>query len=154
MPISIQALVKEINPEKTILLFGAGASLPSGAPSVGELMEHLSNHIKVPTDGYSFDEYCSLFEQKTDRKKLVQTIREKFRNLQPTRGLLNIPLFDWHSLYTTNYDDLLERSYSKKDRPHFAYSSNFDFGNRPGPNHTEIFKLHGTVHLDISDGHL
>lgn len=153
MPISISTLVKEIDPSNTILLFGAGASLPSGAPSVGDLMEALSEKIGISASGYAFDEFCSLVEQKTDRKTLVRVIREKFHGLKPTRGLLNIPLFDWNSIYTTNYDDLLERSYSRKERPHFAYSSNFDFGNRPSPNHLEIFKLHGTIQLDLSDGH-
>lgn len=153
MPISITTLVKEIDPSKTILLFGAGASLPSGAPSVNDLMDALSQKIGVSAEGYAFDEFCSLVEQKADRKTLIKVVREKFRGLKPTRGLLNIPLFDWNSIYTTNYDDLLERSYSKKERPHFAYSSNFDFGNKPSPNHLEIFKLHGTIHLDLSDGH-
>lgn len=152
MSISIERMIKEIKPENTVLLFGAGASLPSGAPSVTVLMDALSEKIGVSHEGYSFDEFCSLTEQKTNRKEIVRLVRQKFKGLSPTRGLLNIPLFEWNTIYTTNYDDLIERAYLKKSRPFFTYSSNFDFGNRPSPDAIEIYKLHGTLQKDLSDG--
>lgn len=62
MTIPLDALAKQLNPQRTILLFGAGASIPSGAPSVADIMADLSKELGIASDGYSFAEFCSLFE--------------------------------------------------------------------------------------------
>lgn len=62
MAVPLDALAKQLNPEKTILLFGAGASIPSGAPSVSDIISDLSAALGVSAEGYNFAEFCSLFE--------------------------------------------------------------------------------------------
>ena len=37
---------------------------------------------------------------------MISEIKTLFKNLKPTAGLLNLPIYDWKSIYTTNYDDL------------------------------------------------
>lgn len=153
MTIPISSLVRQIDPEKTILLFGAGASIPSGAPSVADIVNDLSGIIKESPEDYDFDEFCSLFEMKRSRRELVAVVRERLKNLRPTGGLANIPDYDWKAIFTTNYDDLIEKCYLKKGREIRVFSSNFDFGGSTPPEATSIFKLHGTVGHDIVDGH-
>lgn len=153
MTISISSLVSAIAPEKTVLLFGAGASLPSGAPSVGQLCQHLSSQIDESTDGFNFADLCALFEYKEGRKKLVSQIRKQFSSLRPTGGIQNVAEYAWVSIFTTNYDDLVEKSFTKKNKDIRVFSSNFDFGETTPPNATPIFKIHGTIGLDTSDGH-
>ncbi|WP_170432144.1 SIR2 family protein [Ruegeria arenilitoris] len=153
MPISLDSLVSQIDPSRAALLFGAGASLPSGAPSVGQLCDKLGEAISRDPKSFSFAELCSLVELKHDRKKLVSLVRKEFKNLRPSGGMLNIADFDWVSIFTTNYDDLVEKVYNKKDRDIRVFSSNFDFGEPEAPGGVPIFKIHGTIGLDTADGH-
>ncbi|SMR82608.1 SIR2-like domain-containing protein [Aliiroseovarius halocynthiae] len=153
MTISLDSLVTELNPSNTVLVFGAGASLPSGAPSVSALCEHLAPQIGEKPGAYSFAELCSLFEFKKSRKELVAQVRQQFRGLRPTGGLQNVADYDWVSIFTTNYDDLVERAYTKKNKEIRVFSSNFDFGEPISPTATPILKIHGTIGFDSSDGH-
>lgn len=153
MTIPLDALAKQLNPQRTILLFGAGASIPSGAPSVADIMADLSKELGIASDGYSFAEFCSLFEIQRNRRDMVGIVRSKLRNLRPTGGLLNLPDNPWRSIFTTNYDDLIEKCYLKKNKTVKVFSSNFDFDGRTPPDAIPVFKLHGTVGLDVVDGH-
>lgn len=152
MSILLADLTKRINPSNTVLFFGAGSSLPSGAPSVSRLIELFSSKFSLASEGYSLSEITSLAEQKRSRKEMIECLRVPFRNLTATGSLLNLPLYNWKNIYTTNYDNLIEQSYSKKDRPLSITSSNFDFTLQRVPEATKLFKLHGSIEKDEVDG--
>ncbi|MCF7702456.1 hypothetical protein GLR48_25050 [Loktanella sp. M215] len=126
---------------------------PSGAPSVWNLCEHLAPIIGEDPGTYNFAELCSLFEYKKNRKELVAQVRSKFKGLRPTGGLQNVAEYDWVSIFTTNYDDLVEKAFLKRSKDIRVFSSNFDFGEPTPPTSTSIFKIHGTIGHDTSDGH-
>lgn len=153
MTLDINQLAANIKTEKTILFFGAGACIPSHAPNSKQLAEHLSTIFKIPLDDFTLSELASLVEQKSSRNELIQEIRKVICKLKPTGGLLNLPLYEWRSLFTTNYDSLIEESYNRKGQSLLVYSSNFDFTIHDKPNAIKLFKLHGTIEKDISDGH-
>jgi hypothetical protein len=154
MPVSLAALVKDTQADSTILLFGAGSSIPSGAPSIGVIIDHLSRKFNQQSKGFSLSELTDLIEQKTkDRRRMIVELRAMFSRAKPTGGLLNLPLYSWKSIYTTNYDTLIEQSYAKKHISLAVYSSNFDFTVGPKQNTTKLFKLHGTIDQDVSLGH-
>ncbi len=71
----------------------------------------------LPETGFSLPEISCLAERTAGRKSLITALRERFKTLKPTGGLLNIPLYRWKSLYTTNYDDLIEQCYRRRDLP-------------------------------------
>lgn len=102
---------------------------------------------------FNLSETASLAEQKASRAEVVLALRELFHNLKPTSGLLNLPLYEWRSLFTTNYDTLIEQCYIRRDLPLGVYTSNFDFGTNHSPATQKLFKLHGTIDQDISSGH-
>ncbi len=153
MPIDLQQLVREIVPAKTVLLFGAGSSIPSNAPSVKLIKSHFAKRFEVAEDKYSLREQSSIAETRSSRRSLITALRELFHNLRPTGGLLNLPLYDWKSLFTTNYDSLIEQSYKQAGRDIGVFSSNFDFTIHELPAQVKLFKLHGTIEKDVSDGH-
>lgn len=153
VPLPLDSLANQIKPKNTILLLGSGATIPSGAPSVNEIVSSLSGELREPADGYTFAEFCSLFELRRGRRDLVNNVRSRIKNLRPTGGLLNIPNSPWRSIFTTNYDDLVEKCYLKAGVPIRVFSSNFDFGTPTPPEATPVFKLHGTIGLDVVDGH-
>ncbi|MEN1479625.1 hypothetical protein AAIH16_39360, partial [Pseudomonas aeruginosa] len=114
-------------PEKTILFFGAGSSIPSGAPSVSKIMERFTENFHIEQNGYSLSEFSSIVEQSLSRREMIQSLRSLFKNLTPTGSLLNLPLYNWKNIYTTNYDTLIEQSYARKNKNLSVISSNFDF---------------------------
>jgi hypothetical protein len=153
MPISLPDLVRDLQPESTILLFGAGSSLPSNAPSVAGIIDLLSKKFGQSSTGYSLSEFTELIEQKfKDRKRMITELRFLFKGIRPTAGLLNLPIYDWKSVYTTNYDDLIEQAYKKRAVPIAPVSSSFDFSVSARSNTIRLFKLHGTIEKDVAFG--
>lgn len=152
MPIPVSRLANDLNAARTVLLFGAGSSMPSGAPSVPRITKHLAEVGGLSSSNYTLAELSGIVEQKTSRRNLITQLRAMFKDIKPTGGLLNLPLYDWKSIYTTNYDDLIEQAYRSKGKELIAYSSNFDFGVHGTPNATKLFKLHGTIEKDVVDG--
>lgn len=151
MPISLDQLVEEIDPEETVLFFGAGSSMPSFAPSGAKLTSILASKFSLPDD-YSLRELSSLIEHKRSRKDLITELRRVIQDLKPSGGLLNLPLYPWKSLYTTNYDNLIEQSYAFQRQSLNVYTNNFDFQIHNKSDPLKLFKLHGTIDKDVSDG--
>lgn len=152
MSITISELAKKIRPENTVLFFGAGSSIPSGAPSVSKIIGRFASFFSLESDGYSLSEIASLAEQTRSRKEMIVTLRSLFKNITPTGSLLNLPLYNWKNIYTTNYDDLIEQSYVRQNRDISVISSNFDFTIQKIPEATKLFKLHGSIEKDVVDG--
>ena len=153
MPITMDRLVADLVPERTILFLGSGSSQPSGAPSVAQLQKHFEEKFAVPAAGYTLAEHTGIIENRIkDRARLIAELRNQFRGLLPTGAILNLPLYPWKSLYTTNYDRLIEDTYSRKGIEVAAYASNFDFGIPRSGETVQLFKLHGTIDKDVVDG--
>ncbi|MEQ1639051.1 MAG: SIR2 family protein [Methylococcales bacterium] len=154
MTIEIQRLVSELTPTNTVLFFGAGASVASHAPSVSQLFNSFKETFNQDYDGYTFREYTGIIENRFTRNRLIEELRKSFKGIKPTGSLLNLPLYEWKSLYTTNYDTLIEECYIKQKKDLTTYISNFDFTTNTNPNATKLFKLHGSINSDTCDGHL
>jgi len=152
MSISLSDMISRIDPSKTVLFFGAGSSIPSGAPSVDKIIDKISITFDLDADEYSLSEISGIAEEKVSRYSLIQTLRKMFENLSVTGSLRNLPLYSWRNIYTTNYDKLIEQSYSRKNIPLSVFSSNYDFIEQKIPEAVKLYKLHGTIDKDISDG--
>lgn len=153
MPIELSRLAADLDPSRTVLFFGAGACIPSHAPSVSKLIEVFEGTFKVPADGYSLREYTGILEDQFSRKQLIEVLRKPFAHLTPTGSLLNLPFYPWKSIYTTNYDTLIEQCFKKRNIPLTVFESNFDFTVHDHPNAVKLFKIHGSIDKDIADGH-
>lgn len=153
MTIELATLVRRINPQATILVFGAGSSIPSGAPSTPDLIKSLSTQFGISNgDRLALTEISTIIEAKHSRADLIKHLQSLVSGLTPQRGLLTISAFDWAGIYTTNYDELVELSYSRAGKDLEVRASNFDFSvGLPGATH--LYKLHGTIGQDVSLGH-
>lgn len=152
MSIELKRLAAELNPVQTVLFFGSGSSLPSHAPSVSALIKHLEQMYRLGESGLGLSEISGLVEERYGRAELIKSLRPLFRGIKPTGGIVNLPLYNWKSIFTTNYDTLIEQSYRNKDKALLTYTSNYDFTLHNDPTATKLFKLHGTLDRDISDG--
>lgn len=154
MPITVKQLVSDLNTEKTVLLFGAGSSIPSGAPSVTKIIDHFATVFGIDAGQYSLSEIASLVEHKANRKRMIVELRKLCGALHPQGGLRNLAIYDWKSIYTTNYDDLVEQTYADRGKTCRVIDSNFDFTISDETYDVELFKIHGTIGKDTSDGHV
>ena len=125
-------------------------------PTLGEF-SGLANAIAIKFDvdatGFSLAEVSELAELNADRAQLIRFVRSQFPKPNPTGGLLNIPIYPWKGIYTTNYDELLERAYQIRDITCTTITTNYDFAKVSGPTAQPIYKIHGTIAHDVSDGH-
>jgi hypothetical protein len=150
---ALSSIVNRIQPERTVLMFGAGSSVPSRAPTSQSLIDFFASRFQLPQGDFTLPEITSLAERKVGRNTMIAALREQFRALKPTGGLLNLSLYNWKSLYTTNYDDLIEQCYRRRELSINVFSSDFDFGSQQNPLAQKLFKLHGTIDKDVVDGH-
>lgn len=147
----MEEFIGRVDPENTVLLFGAGASIPSGAPSVDALTNHYSEQYNLEKN-LELSEITYLAEKSTSRRRVIKDLRNFFQYLKPTGGLLKIPRWRWKGIYTTNYDTLVETAFEIAKKRCRVYSSNFDFHLSEEEYDCELFKIHGTIEKDKSDG--
>lgn len=151
----LDKLIAKVNPRQTALLLGAGASMPSGAPSGRELARRLARTVPdlSDADSYTLSEVCSIVEQKLGRPMLASEIARHLKPLTPTGGLKLLPKFDWYRIYGTNFDLLIEAVYSDSETDLLVRRSNYDFSREPSNNTLEYYKIHGCISEDIGFGH-
>ena len=101
MPVSLQELVDEITPERTVLIFGSGASLPSDAPSVKQLISKISEVFSIDSEGLTLAEIAGLAERKRNRRDLIQLVQSEFKGVRAKGSILNLPLYNWKSIFST-----------------------------------------------------
>lgn len=149
---TLEELFELIRTEDVCLWIGAGFSKYAGYPTGGELKglieQSLTEQEKLKLSSFQnlrdFAEYFTVI--KKGRKELESLLRGTF--LQKPKStyyhdlLSRIPHF--RTIITTNYDQLIENSYSRKA---FVISSEKDFI-RYDSNLCGIYKIHG----DINDG--
>lgn len=94
-----------------------------------------------------------LLELKHGRRRVVEVIRELLKSIKPVGGMLALPLFPWRSIYTTNYDTLLEQAYNTQHKSFNVIRSDYDYPSIGDEDSvTNIFKIHGCITQDRSMG--
>lgn len=153
VPIPIGDLASTLDPERTVLLLGAGASIPSGLPSGAELAQRIWRRLEPNRqfDGSLMD-ICSLLESRHGRASLVSAVRSEFENAKPRGVFKNLPKLNWLSIYSTNFDLLVEESYRIANKSISRVVSNYDYAEADRGNGTPYFKIHGTIDRDTVDG--
>lgn len=154
MPKSVQELARMLDPSRTNLLLGAGASVPSGGPAAAKLAEILCTKLGEPTNSSrSLATTAEILEMKHGRRAVFDALRDVIKPLNPTGGILALPHYDWRGIYTTNYDLLVEKAYSRAHHGLIPVRSNYDFPDLRGSTDTPLFKIHGCISQDRSLGH-
>lgn len=147
----LKELARTIRPEHTVLLLGAGASIPSGAPTGIGLARYLASKLNPNPDSDDLSEVCGIFENRSGRTELAKTVRDRLSGLKPTGGLLALPAYKWRAIYSTNFDRLVEESYRAAGIDLQVIRSNFDFS-QPEQNAAVLYKIHGCIRKDVGFG--
>ncbi len=67
--------------------------------------------------GNSLDEVASFVENERSRNILERFISDLFRPFRPGAGHMLLPQFRWRSLFTVNFDLLVENAYHETTSP-------------------------------------
>lgn len=154
MSITIQELVNAIEPSRTVLFLGAGASFPSGGPTGADLVTTIARELKYALpNNIAFSEAMSLLELSFGRARIVEKVRARLLPLKPVGGIADISHYEWGQIFTTNFDQIIEQSYARAGKDRQVIRSDYDFTPLHSGNMTRIFKIHGCVSQDITDGH-
>lgn len=145
-------LARLIQPARTALLLGAGAAVSSGAPTGAKLASLLAAKLDPPVDSSDLMEICGIWENRIDRRSLITALRKILGHLEPANAILSLPHFPWRKIYTTNFDELVEKSYKSAGSDLAVVRSNFDFNNDTTQASPILYKIHGCITKDVAFG--
>ncbi len=142
----LRHLRRKVKAGKVVLFVGAGVSREAGLPSGWELAEMLAAEIDYnPQPGDNLGTIAEYYQQELSRAALIDRLTEWLdseENLGPSHQL--IPQFSWRAIFTTNYDQLLEKGFDKQTKPHHKILYNqqlYDLSTETVP----IINLHGCL---------
>lgn len=160
-----KALIEQIKDGKVILFLGAGSAFDSVHPTGMKPLtgKQLAHKIADKFLGEEYLEYdlqnvSELAINETDLYTVQKFVADIFKDFNPGKHHLRIPLYKWNSIYTTNYDLLIERSYEKVKNSVQTLSTFIKNGERIQDKSTSGFsvfynKLHGSI-SEINDVNL
>ena len=140
-----------ISSRNAALVIGAGASASSGAPLTGQLIDLLRGvfkHASISQHASLFDAGAAICDTPAyGRLELVRFVTEQLDTLQPSQSYKQLPRVKWRALFTTNYDDLLEKAYQASSRVQTIQPVHLSYGPQTvaRDNHVLLFYLMGSI---------
>jgi hypothetical protein len=151
VPRTLTEMARWADPATTALLLGAGASVPSGAPTADRLKDLLLQELGQEPSKRDLATTAEILEGRLGRRPLIEAVR-RILQLEPTGGLSLLPSLPWRAIYTTNYDTLVEQAAGSRQIPYIRIRSRFDFPGLEKLGHLRLFKLHGCITQDHAFG--
>ena len=115
-------LVHEIKRGNVVLFLGAGAAMGAKSPDGGDMLgvwslikELADRFLGGSAEEYSLTSASELSISESDLVTVQGFIRDIFIPFDPAGFHLKIPSFKWKSIYTTNYDLVIEKAYSSNE---------------------------------------
>jgi hypothetical protein len=154
--ITVGAIRQLIRTEHLIPFIGAGLSKNLGLPNWEGLIQILADDLElsprefdIKGDFLQFAEYYVLVKGSIDEFKQMM-----HRYLHPTdEAIMNSPIYQslvdlrFPIIYTTNFDDIIERAYQLKNVTYHAISDLRDLVSLP-KHVPQVVKIHGTYNND------
>ncbi len=147
----LKGVLQQVQQGKVVLFLGAGASHAAGGPLGKKITEMIKE--KFPNINQSLDNFIDVCQDVIDtppydRNQLEDFIRSKLDSLQPTKAHKLMTKYDWSSIFTTNFDDLIEVSYRNTTEKRKRYQP--IYSERPSVNVNDrskvyIFKIMGSI---------
>lgn len=145
-------LISDIEKKRCLPFVGAGFSknsvLPAGLsmPDWAELTKILAEHAKTP-ESMAAPAVAERYQQKFGRVQLIETIREALHpdKCRPGRAHKVFVQLPFDTIYTTNFDLLLEEAYSEETRPFRSLVGELQLPFHAGQAASTIIKMHGDL---------
>ena len=145
-------IISDIAKGRCVPFIGAGfsknASLPSGLsmPDWSELAAHLAKHAGTAIST-SPPLVAQRYQKKFGRVQLVEAIRDALHSDRARPGLAHrsFSRLPFETVYTTNFDLLLEHAYTDEGRPYRSLVGELQLPFHAGRTAPSIIKMHGDV---------
>jgi tetratricopeptide (TPR) repeat protein len=161
LPISLRHALESGN---AVLFIGAGVGYhlfrPDGthAPDGASLARKLAANFSIPLEENDADlaKVAQLVENRHGRKELENVVRNELSGYEPDNILQWLFTIRWRAIYTTNFEDSIQRSYALNPTPRqnpitFSISSEIT---EPDPQFdVPIFHLHGLL-MGVENPHV
>lgn len=148
-------LLAALESGRCVLFLGAGAgayaldSAGGPAPDGGQLARDIASHFGIDAgDEPDLSLVAQVASLRHGRKDLDSYLSKRLAGLRPTGPLMWIPTRRWAAIFTTNYDDAVERAYEEcgsAAQIHEPISCAADFRPNDDPFHVPVVHLHGAL---------
>lgn len=151
MPIEKQEFInvfsKQTLDNRTSLFLGAGSSCDAGYPTWDALFRPLLEELQINEnevlDYYSLAQYYSNKFGRSELKKRINSSINKYDFESPLLDkLLNL---DFSNVWTTNFDNVIEENYKKRNVLVNKIFQDEDLANLELNKHLNIFKMNGDI---------
>ncbi len=111
----IQTLYEDIRSGRCSLFLGAGASSTAwDAQGLAKMLyEGLDREESFEEANLSLAEIADAYEYKGNRCDVDNMIKSTLNEAKVPSAVYELPKYPWRSIYTTNYDEFIERSYER-----------------------------------------
>lgn len=152
MKISVGKFIKEygesIRNGDAALFVGAGVSISAGYPSWIGLLKEIGDELGVASK--DVHDLAALAQWSLNAHKGDRRIKDVInREIAPVKDtpvdaaiIARLPV---RHLWTTNYDEVIERAYRGIGRPIQAISDPRDLGRKPIEGASRLYKMHGSI---------
>jgi len=143
----IQYYAQQAKKEDTSLFIGAGISASTGYPSWKSLLQPCANQLGIEiTDSVDLYLLAQYYANQFGYSALKRIINENINLLIHESSLVNELLnLNFKSIWTTNYDTVLEKNYFKRNILTNSVYNDKDLANISRSNRVNIYKLNGDI---------
>lgn len=142
---TIRFLSEEIRNQRVFLFIGAGLSIEAGCPSANGLAHILAAELEHTIEP---DEQLGMISEYYETAFPGRLIPRLARILEstptPAESHLKLASLPWATIFTTNYDTLIESAYEHHGKPLRKIVYPAQLGVTP-PQDTTLVKLHGCI---------
>jgi hypothetical protein len=147
--IFINDFVKDLNEGTASIFAGAGLSIPAGFVNWSELMAEIAQdlglNINTENDLVSIAQFH--VNENRNRTKINRKILEEFtEDAKETENHKLIARLPISSIWTTNYDELIEKSFTTENKIVDVKHTNSQLLTTKPKRDVVIYKMHGDVH--------
>ncbi|HEX2830221.1 MAG TPA: SIR2 family protein [Burkholderiales bacterium] len=146
-------LIEAVRSRRTLLFVGAGVSRCLGLPDFAQLVSYVAEDLGYDAELFAtHGDYLALAEYYVLEKGAIaplqrwmeRTWHAKTIDIRSSRIHDAIVDLDFPVIYTTNYDQWLERAHAARGKPYIKIANVGDIAKGHG-NTTQIVKFHGDV---------
>ncbi len=147
------ALSDALKHGRLIAVVGAGASIAAGLPSWNDLVVGLRDDLSLPSESEDRDPrlldplyIAEMYEKSFSRPSLLRKVVETFIAITiPSKVHQAVARLSVQTIFTTNYDDLMERALETVGKSFHVINLDEDYVYYPASDRVVVIKLHGDI---------
>lgn len=148
-----ETLLYRILKKKCILFLGAGATLESGGLLGADLAKYLYDQlgdtgVELNTD---LPRFTYNLVKKGFRSEIEECIRDRLKYLIPSQRFKKVAAIPWKAIYTTNYDDLIEKSYREQRYYEYTLENPLTPPQKTNDPSIPLYKINGDINTPYSE---